>query len=160
MVWTLTKDWYFWTTYQPRLVNVVCEQPLTLVLDNSWLDLGGYNWCGHCRNGIAHRLWDWTLHHVDESALPSHGIQLETKSLYLSPAMQYSYAKKIFGPPQSCNFTKLKNNETKPAHKCMFGLAQRRIFFFLNETILAQILELVCCKKQQKKFLTNNLFAE
>ena len=28
MVWTLTKRGHFWTTYLPRLVNVVCERPL------------------------------------------------------------------------------------------------------------------------------------
>ena len=28
MVWTFTKSGYFWTTYLPRLVNVVCERPL------------------------------------------------------------------------------------------------------------------------------------
>ena len=27
MVWTLTKSGHFWTTYLPRLVNVVCELP-------------------------------------------------------------------------------------------------------------------------------------
>ena len=29
MVWTLTKSGHFKTTYLPRLVNVVCERPLT-----------------------------------------------------------------------------------------------------------------------------------
>ena len=28
MVWTLTKSGHFWTTYLPRLANVVCERPL------------------------------------------------------------------------------------------------------------------------------------
>ena len=28
MVWTLTNSGHFWTTYLPRLVNVVCERPL------------------------------------------------------------------------------------------------------------------------------------
>ena len=28
MVWTLTWSGHFWTTYLPRLVNVVCERPL------------------------------------------------------------------------------------------------------------------------------------
>ena len=28
MVWTLTKSGRFWTTYLPRLVNVICEQTL------------------------------------------------------------------------------------------------------------------------------------
>ena len=27
MVWTLTNSGYFWTTYLPGLVNVVCERP-------------------------------------------------------------------------------------------------------------------------------------
>ena len=30
MVWTLTKSGHFWTTYLPRLVNVVCERSLTV----------------------------------------------------------------------------------------------------------------------------------
>ena len=30
MVWTLTNSGHFWTTYLPRLVNVVCEQPCAL----------------------------------------------------------------------------------------------------------------------------------
>ena len=29
MVWKLTKSGHFWTTYLPRLVNVVCERPQT-----------------------------------------------------------------------------------------------------------------------------------
>ena len=29
IVWTLTKSWHFKTTYLPRLVNVVCERPLS-----------------------------------------------------------------------------------------------------------------------------------
>ena len=29
MVWTFTKSEHCWTTYLSRLVNVVCEQPLT-----------------------------------------------------------------------------------------------------------------------------------
>ena len=31
MVWTLTKSGHFWTTYLPRLINVVCEQTLKSV---------------------------------------------------------------------------------------------------------------------------------
>ena len=34
IVWMLTKIGHFWTTYLPRLVNVVCEQPLTLLGKN------------------------------------------------------------------------------------------------------------------------------
>ena len=30
MVWTLRKNGHFWTTYLPRLVNVVCKQPVTI----------------------------------------------------------------------------------------------------------------------------------
>ena len=33
MVWTLTKSGHFWTTYLPRLVKVVCEQPLRQIFN-------------------------------------------------------------------------------------------------------------------------------
>ena len=38
MVWTLTKDGHFETTYLPRLVNVVCEWP-----QRRWLGVSGGN---------------------------------------------------------------------------------------------------------------------
>ena len=34
-LWTLTKSGQFWTTYLPRLVNVVCEQPPSSILVES-----------------------------------------------------------------------------------------------------------------------------